>query len=310
MNLPPPRVSVTLAIALAVAVAVAVLVVRSDGEDRPSESAYASAGDTDPVNLITEEPTCAPWMSVVEEFTREAAAVNWQGRRADVPASAWTPAERATYDTVGKAMARMADRAPKFAQQTPHRVMREPYEQMVAYTRAFVDRIPTYVPEDNKLLSASSAAGSSISNICGAIAYGTARDVTPLLAAAPFPADPVTPQEYSEPETLVTQSNPACPDWSAEADEFSAKSADWLATSKRVPAAEWTPQQKAVHETVAPMMAANADKLEQLGRQSGDPVLEDVAALQRSTDGPSSSHCPTTRAPTGCWRPRRRNWSG
>jgi len=35
------------------------------------------------------------------------------------------------------------------AKRTPHRVMRELYEQFIAYSRAYADRIPTYTPPDD-----------------------------------------------------------------------------------------------------------------------------------------------------------------
>ncbi len=37
------------------------------------------------------------------------------------------------------------------AKQTPHRVVRELYEQYIAYGRAYVDSIPTYMPADDVL---------------------------------------------------------------------------------------------------------------------------------------------------------------
>ncbi len=44
-----------------------------------------------------------------------------------------------------------ADQMVALAKLTPHRVMRELYEQFIAYSRAYADRIPTYTPPDDNL---------------------------------------------------------------------------------------------------------------------------------------------------------------
>ncbi len=46
------------------------------------------------------------------------------------------------YEAVGKAMRNAADQTVNLVKVTPHRVMRELYEQFIAYARAFTDNIP------------------------------------------------------------------------------------------------------------------------------------------------------------------------
>ena len=46
------------------------------------------------------------------------------------------------YETVGKAMDNAADQTVSLVKATPHRVMRELYEQFIAYARAFDQAIP------------------------------------------------------------------------------------------------------------------------------------------------------------------------
>ena len=48
------------------------------------------------------------------------------------------------YESVGKAMRSAADQTVNLVKSTPHRVMRELYEQFIAYARAFADTVPTY----------------------------------------------------------------------------------------------------------------------------------------------------------------------
>lgn len=164
---PPPKgggkakwifggLSVVLAIALAVVITV--LVVRPDGESRSADggsgttdSEFASANDTGPVSIITEDPTCDAWNTVAGRFAQSVDEVGWEDRDPELPATSWTPEQRDMYKSVGEAMTRAADQATNLAMQTTHRVMRELYEQFIAYTRAFVGRIPDYVAKDDDL---------------------------------------------------------------------------------------------------------------------------------------------------------------
>ena len=62
---------------------------------------------------------------------------------------------RAQYEAVGQAMRSAADQMVPLVKLTPHRVMRELYEQFIAYSRAYAERIPTYTPQDDNLALAS-----------------------------------------------------------------------------------------------------------------------------------------------------------
>ena len=66
-------------LAIALAVVITVLVVRpadggggnGDPTQQNGDSEFASADDTGPVNIITEDPTCAAWREIVETFADE-----------------------------------------------------------------------------------------------------------------------------------------------------------------------------------------------------------------------------------------------
>ena len=68
------------------------------------------------------------------------------------------------------------------------------------------------------------------------------------------------------------------------ATDFNAKSAAWRAIDPYIPAAAWTPEQKAINDAIVPIMQENADRIERLGRQSGNPIFEDLAALAAQYD--------------------------
>ena len=52
---------------------------------------------------------------------------------------------------LGNAMRSAADQTVDLVKLTPHRVMRELYEQFIAYARAFADSVPTYTADDDSL---------------------------------------------------------------------------------------------------------------------------------------------------------------
>ncbi|UAK58505.1 hypothetical protein K8P01_17105 [Mycolicibacterium smegmatis] len=275
----------SVALAIALAVVITVLVVRPDGESRSADggsgitaSEFASANDTGPVSIITEDPTCDAWNTVVGQYSEAATGVNWEGREAETPASSWTPEQRRMYQAVGMAMTRATEQVTKLAMQTPHRVMRELYEQFVAYTVAFVERIPAYVAEDNNLALASNAAGSSVSNICGAITFRSAQALAILVPNSSSPSAQ-TGLKTSTSKPFMSQPNSICQAWASEVEVFSEGTTEWRKIDKNIPASGWTPEQRAVHDEVAPLMSANADTMEELGRKSGDPLLEDFATL-------------------------------
>ena len=97
-------------------------------------SDFASANDKGPVGIITEDPTCDAWGRVAGEYSAQTKAVNWGGRDQSVPASAWSSEQRTMYETVGRAMTNAGNQAVNLAMLTTHRVMRELYEQFIAYS--------------------------------------------------------------------------------------------------------------------------------------------------------------------------------
>ncbi|WP_235718571.1 hypothetical protein, partial [Mycolicibacterium goodii] len=276
---------VAVVLAIALTAVVTVLVVRPVSEKGATEvssspkSEFVSAADTGPVSIIIDDPTCDAWNAIAGEYSRAVDAVHWEDRDFNIPASSWTSAQRSMYDTVGKAMTRATDKTMNLAKQTPHRAMRELYEQFIAYTRAFVERISSYVAEDDNFVAASNGAGGSVSNICGAIAYHSAQAIAPVVPAAPEPKEDAKLTDAGEPEKFLLEQGAICTDWLALASKFSDETRAWRETNKSVPATDWDPAQKSINDAVAPIMSANADEMERLGQRSGNPVFEDIAEL-------------------------------
>ena len=273
-------------LAIALAVVVTVLVVRPDngrgasakGEPDSASSEFASADDTGAVSIITDDPTCDAWNKLLNEYSSIVNGERWDDRDVNVPASSWSPEQRAMYESVGQAMSRVSDQAERLAKTTPHRLMRILYEQYIAYSRAFVERIPSYAPQDDSLVSASNSAASSLANICGAILYRSAQAAAALVQPVPGPdVIPVPNASVSSMQLLKPDS--ICADWDAMVESFSNETEAWRSIDKNIPASDWTREQKSINDAVGPIMTENADRIQDLGRKSDDPSVEDIALL-------------------------------
>ncbi|MBU9762938.1 hypothetical protein FR943_03605 [Mycobacterium sp. TNTM28] len=245
-----------------------------------SDAEFASANDTGPITIITEDPSCAAWSPVVNTLSDNSKRNGWSERNASVPASAWSPEQRRQFQEVGDAMRAATDQVEPLIKVTTHRVMCQLYEQFIAYTSAYVDKIPTYTEPDNALARTSAQASNTLTAICDAITYRSAASRAPLVPAAPSPANVAAVSGASNPERFLTSPDPVCPDWVAAADQFESDTADWRqVTNVNIPISEWTPEQKAATDAVLPLMRQSADTMENLGQRSENPVFHDFAQL-------------------------------
>jgi hypothetical protein len=294
---PPPKRSkgwkwalgaVALVAVIGVTVAVTLSVTGGGSGENPSttsptsgngaNSEIASAGDKGPATIITEDPTCAPVRPILETGASQQRN-GWDTRDPSIPASAWTPAVRAQYEAVAQSMRSLADQMVPLVKLTPHRVMRELYEQFIAYSRAYADRVPTYTPADDNFALVANTANDAIGYICAAISYESAPARGPVLPPAEAPSQVAPLGNPAEPQQFLTEPNPVCADWVAASNEFSNDTVAWLATNPDIPASQWAPDQRAINDAVAPVMSAFADKLQLLGERSGNPILQDFATL-------------------------------
>jgi hypothetical protein len=251
----------------------------SDGDSSQDASAgIASAHDTTPVSVITEDPSCTAWTSINNELANSGAGL-WNERDRSVPASAWTPKQRAQFIAAAQSMRGAAAQTVGLVKLTPHRVMRELYQQFIAYARAYVERIPRYTPADNNLAGAANSASSALGSICAAIADGPAAARGPLVPPAAPPADFAPVGNLANPEPFLTTANSACGDWKSALDQFGRETAAWQQMDPNIPAIYWNREQKAINYKAASIMNSYAGKLEQLGRQSDNTVWQDFANL-------------------------------
>lgn len=277
---------VAVVLAIALAVVVTVLVVRPDKGTEPpadgnhgSESKFASAGDLGPVTIITDDPTCNAWGSISRELAAAEESVEWANRDYTKPATSWTPSERQMYESVGKAMSTAAENTAKLSGQTPHRVMRELYDQFIAYATLFAKRVPSYDVKDDDFAAVADGISSALGRICTAVALNAASAVGPLLSEPEGPSAELRLSTDDSTQRFIENENAVCDDWESNAKQFAARVESWQAMDPNIPSTDWTSEQRSVVDDVRPVMSANADELERLGRQSHNPTFEDFAIL-------------------------------
>lgn len=248
------------------------------GSTQDAAAGVASARDAAPVSVITEDPSCTAWTSINNELANSGAGL-WNDRDRSVPASAWTDKQRAQFAAAAQSMRGAAAQTVGLVKLTPHRVMRELYQQFIAYARAYAERIPKYTPADNNLAGAANSASSALGSICAAIADGPAAARGPLVPPAAPPSDLTPVGNLANPEPFLTTPNTACGDWKSALDLFGRETVAWQQMDPNIPAIYWNREQKAINYKAAQIMNAYAGKLEQLGRQSDNAVWQDFANL-------------------------------
>ncbi|WP_163796181.1 hypothetical protein [Mycolicibacterium sediminis] len=230
------------------------------------------------MSIITEEPTCKT-LNTINQGLSKIQSQGWGAMRATLgPAATWTPDERIQIQAVADAMRRAADQAVPLAKQTPHRVIREIYEQFIAYGRAYADSVSDYQPSDNGLASVNVNASSALVGVCNTIEYGSAgRSLSVPEESSPKQLSPVG--DPGNPSRFIQSASAACTNWISRLDTFNASTSDWQSRDGAVPASEWTPERRAIEENAAPLLVQFADASSDAGRSSGNAVLEDLSVM-------------------------------
>lgn len=127
-------------------------------------------------------------------------------------------------------------------------VVRELYEQLIAYWRAYVDRIPQYTSRDDLLLRVTYAAGNAIFAICDAVSHGAAALRGPLVTAAAPPTNAPQTDDPADPQRFLRESNSMCADFTSVFSHFNEAAAAWHDTDEDIPASQWSPQQRALND--------------------------------------------------------------
>lgn len=275
---------------VAVAVTATVLVMRHSNNDgggggaTPSatpaaSSDIASANDTGPVAIITDDPTCPDHGVTVNSTV--AKLDDWGKRDASIPASEWTPQMRTMYENAATVLREEADALVAYAKKTPHRVMRELYEQTIAYQRAYADAIPNYTPADDHLALVANATDAAATFVCTAVQKLSAARRSVQVPAAQPPTTVAPATDPASPTRFLTAANPVCADWMTLTDSYADEVHQlYAAIDNTTSATDWVPQIRVSWERLAEIYGSHyAPGVEELGRKSGNPIWEDFAVL-------------------------------
>nr|WP_212811619.1 MULTISPECIES: hypothetical protein [unclassified Mycolicibacterium] len=275
---------------IAVTAVVAVSCTKNSGDGKgggtktsAAPSDVASANDTGPVGIITEDPSCAPWTPIQATFAA-AGRNGWAQRDQSLPASAWTPEVRAQYEAVAKVMRTVADQAVPLAKMTTHRVMRELYGQFIVYARAYADsisKLDAYRPVDDNLAQATSTAGNVIGHICSAVFSGAAAARASLIPALAPPKSIAPVGVPSNPQRMFESPDPVCRDLGPTLDQLlqNPDFKKWLNTDPKIPAGNWSPEQESLTTMVVAVMSSTASALEELAQRSPNAIVQDLILL-------------------------------
>lgn len=245
-----------------------------------SNSDIASANDTGPATIITEDPTCAAWMSINKAFVDVQENTGWAKRDPNTPATGWSPELKAQYEAVGKAARAAADQTVGLAKKTPHRVMREFYEQFIAYSRLFANSVDSYNSTDVSVSGVMINSSIVLANVCAAIEWKSAQSRAPLVTATPqAPANIAKVQDPSDPARLLSDPDSTCPEWVAMQDKYNQDTAAWASIPTNLAADQWSAEDKAAVDSVIPIMNKFADDVEQLAARSNNTILKDFAGF-------------------------------
>lgn len=278
-----------LLVVVVVTVVTTLLVTRgSSGSTTPTASAppstsldasdVASANDRGPASIITEDPTCDAWRPIGDTLSQQQQK-GWDKRDPSIPAADWSPDVRHQHEDVAKAMLSAADQTVALAKRTPHRVMRELYQQSVAYWRAYADKVPNYSPEDDALALVANSTSNALVGICSAIYFKSAAARSPLVTGGVTPISIASIGDVSNPERFLKSPVPVCSEWASNIDSYRAATEQWLQVDPNLRATDWSPAQQAIYADASSIMASNAGKLMDLGIRSGNPVFNDFASM-------------------------------
>lgn len=241
-------------------------------------AAIASVEDIGPVALVPSDVTCQPWRAI-QSTLASAQSNGWEQRDASIPAVAWTDEQRAQFEAVGTAMRSAAADAVALARQTPHRVMRELYEQFTAYGRAYADSLVDYEAPDDFLALTNIAAFQAISEICGSAEAGSAIARSGAVAEVAGPELLPALGDPANPIRFLPESGPTCARWVPADAALQAAVQTWLQLDVDVPADAWTPAESGVQQSAAALFAEAANTMEADGRGSGNAEFADFATL-------------------------------
>ncbi|MBZ4575437.1 hypothetical protein GBQ13_20605 [Mycobacterium avium subsp. hominissuis] len=130
--------------------------------------------------------------------------------------------------------------------------------------------------------------------IGGAIGATTNRhDQATPSAAAP---QTITVTQPLNP-AIPTTPDPICAEWAPINDNYRQKRTEWVKTDPKVPAAEWSPEDRQLNMAVIPVLQQEAAELRRLAGKATDPVLRAMLQLEAEYQSAFADRLPNYTPP-------------
>lgn len=114
------------------------------------------------------DPVCAEWAPIADAYA--AKQVPWTKTDPTVPASNWSPEERALQLSMVPVLKSQAADMKELAAKTDNSALKYLLQQQAAYELLYAERLPNYVPADDPLWLAAVNFSSSVKSLCKALA--------------------------------------------------------------------------------------------------------------------------------------------
>lgn len=129
----------------------------------------SAEGPSQPTPVVeSSSSTCTDIVSLRERLVADTA--DWVKLDPNIPATEWTPDQRALSDATGPVMRRFADDLEKLGADSENPVFQDLASFGAVYFRAYVAGLPTYVAADSYLSRAGSRANNVLVAACQAVA--------------------------------------------------------------------------------------------------------------------------------------------
>jgi hypothetical protein len=133
---------------------------------RPSDISPLSDPNDAERFLTSADPTCSEWERITTQFDTD--VKDWEAIDSAIPASDWTPEQRATIDAVVPVMTDYADKISELGNKSSNPVLQDLAQLSAQYRRAYAKSLPTYRPADSYLDSTALRATSMVYAACKA----------------------------------------------------------------------------------------------------------------------------------------------
>jgi hypothetical protein len=238
----------------------------------------ASANDTGPVGIITEDPSCQNYLSIEDPLSNQLS--DWGTRDASIPASAWNPQQRQVFESAARVLKVSADKLMPLARETPHRVMRELYSQLIVYNRAYADAIPSYTPADDRLALTRNSLAAAIFAVCTAASNYSAENRSADVEQSAPPTSLAPVGNPADAQRFIATPSDSCVQVNSLLDLNASKLESWYRLDANVPASQRTSAETVLWDMAGKVLGGAVDDFNRIGRSSGNPIMEDFLALR------------------------------